>query len=480
MLGRRLDRYITSFFLWHFVLCLAAVVGLYVIVDTFAKLDDFVEHEGLLTQLRWIATYHLYQIPVLVSQFLPIVALLAGIISLARLAAHNELNAIKAAGVSIHRTLMPMLLAAVVIGALGAANQEFVVPNLQHDIRSVRAGALKDKRVYHDLFAYDEELANSVWVRQLLNTQDGYTLTRLHATPTPTPPTPDPAEAPPREPTIRSIRCATAIWADHWLFLFDGTTTTPEGQTIVFAHKTLRTLLSSDRFTRPTEPTTKLADGTPAYLAPATLDGHELRVAFAAYEPCPKALKLIRGGQIASVRGGERASAPIDVKAALWHNEQWLARGQTYIQQTAEKRELRLYDGDPLPLTITPPELIRSRTDPTLKSFAELRRLAERLPMLRQRILVDLHGRIAFPFASLVLLIVAVPFLFQQEGGKGTWLGVGLALFVSVCFYVVTYALQAVGRDPNGVFGGTPWVAAWLPVLLFAAAGTVLLYNMDS
>ena len=39
MLGRRLDRYVTSFFLWHFVLVLVAVLGLYIVVETFTELD---------------------------------------------------------------------------------------------------------------------------------------------------------------------------------------------------------------------------------------------------------------------------------------------------------------------------------------------------------------------------------------------------------------------------------------------------------
>ena len=76
--------------------------------------------------------------------------------------------------------------------------------------------------------------------------------------------------------------------------------------------------------------------------------------------------------------------------------------------------------------------------------------------------------------------MVAIPLLFQQEGGKSTLLGVGLALFASLCFYVVTYAFQTIGRDPEGIFGGIPWLAAWLPIVLFGAGGGFLLWNMDT
>ena len=189
---------------------------------------------------------------------------------------------------------------------------------------------------------------------------------------------------------------------------------------------------------------------------------------------------MLLRAQITSVRSAERAVAPIDITVALWHDKRWLGRGQSYVQRSPEKRELIVFDGDPLPLSLAPQQLIQTRTDPSLKSAAELRRLANRIPTLRQRLLLDLYSRTALPLAGLVLLLVAIPLLFQQEGGKSTLLGVGLALFVSLSYYIVTYAFQAIGRDPDGIFGGLPWLAAWLPVLLFAIAGTLLLRRMDT
>ena len=473
MLGRRLDRYITAFFLWHFVVCLLAIMGLYVVIDTFFHLDDFVRHNDTLAQARAILTYHLYQIPVLIGQFLPIVVLLSAVISLARLSSGNELNATKAAGISIHRTLLPVLIATVAIGALGAADQELLVPYLEPGIVTAREHTIKDDDTYRDLFAFDEKQRISIMAQKLLNAAYGLVLHRVEIVPRQA--SADGA----RKPPPRRIRASRAIWVDRWAFLFDGALTDAQGRTSPFIAKTLLLDLQAVAFAPAPEPHAQLADGTPAHTVGAILGDHPLDLAFATCEHTTRRRMLLRA-QITSVRSAERAVAPIDITVALWHDKRWLGRGQSYVQRSPEKRELIVFDGDPLPLSLAPQQLIQTRTDPSLKSAAELRRLANRIPTLRQRLLLDLYSRTALPLAGLVLLLVAIPLLFQQEGGKSTLLGVGLALFVSLSYYIVTYAFQAIGRDPDGIFGGLPWLAAWLPVLLFAIAGTLLLRRMDT
>jgi len=483
VLGRRLDRYVTFFFVWHFLLCLVAIVGLYVVVDTFSKLDDFVEHEGLAEQIRWIATYPFYQIPVLLSQFLlPVVTLLAGIISLARLARYNELNAMKAAGVSIHRTLLPIFLASLVIGALAAANQEVLIPYLESDIRQVRVMALKTDDAYNKLHFYDAKKQTFVFVQRLDNAASGVALRRLEAEPRSPADSADP-------PTKFSLRCARAIWVDRWLYLFDGAMFDSNGQPQRF---TCRTVLADDpanEFSPPPAPPARLTDGAPAYRVGVLLDrlngkkaNLKLDLRFASHEPISN-LRLICGGHITSALKleGEETPPPLHVQTALWQDGKWRGRAKTYRQVSERRRAEVVYNGDPpLPLGASPSDLVRGRVDHALESFAHLREMADRMPRLRQRIVVELHGRLAFPLASFVLLLIGIPLLFQQEGGKSTWLGVGLALFVSVCFYVLNYACRILGQSPAGVFANAPALAGWLPILVFGVAGAVLLGNMDT
>ena len=482
MLGRRLDRYVTSFYLWHLAVCFLAVLGLYVVVDTFAHLDDFSEQEALTEQVRAVLTYHVYQIPVLVGQFLPVVVLLGGITAVGRLSAYNEINAMKAAGVSIHRTLLPVFLASFAVGLLGMADQELLVPSIEGDILQVRESALEGRDVYRDLFAYDSKERMSVTMQSLLNSAYGFDLQAVELRPR------QPAAGAER-PSLPSLRAARAVWVDRWAFIFDGATLAPAAQARPFRARTVLVDVAAAKFSPPLEPQAQLADGTPAHAVGAQFDGHPVDLVFAACEPISHQRMILRG-QItdvcrdtlpgAAAADSGRAPAPIDVTCALWLHGQWLGRAQTYRQISPDKRELIVYDGTPLPLSLPPQELIQSRTDPTLKSIPELYRLARRVPSISQRLLIEVYTRLAFPLANVVLLLVAVPLLFQQEGGKSTLLGTGLASFVGMSYYVVSYAFQAIGRDPDGIFGGLPWLAAWLPILLFGIAGAILLWNMDT
>jgi len=481
VLGRRLDRYVTAYFLWHFALTLVAILGLYVIVDTFSKLDDFVEQQDFWVQIQWIGKYHLYQIPVLLTEFLPIITALAGVISVARLARYNELNAMKAAGISMQRTLLPIFLCAAGVGALSAANQEFLVPSLEDDIRSLKTTVLKTDEVEEELWSFDTKQNLTVYAKELHNAVAAYEISTLEARPLPSfdPNVPTPTYA---------LRAKHGIWVDTWLFLFDASVMDAEGKWHSYANKALRTDGGTSRFDTAASPTARFGDGSPAYSihaeVPALNAGTaviSVEVRFASHAPMARQ-QIIKGGLLTRSfgQGTGDAPPPIDVLAALWHQRQWLGCAQSFRPVTAEQRDLIVYDGQPLPLSVTPGQLMRGKEDPSLKSSGELRELASQLKRARQRLLVVLHGRAAFPFASLVLLLVAIPFIFQAEGGKSTWIGVGLALVISLGFYFLNYSCQLLGQYPKGIFAGAPALAAWVPILIFGALGSILMYRMDT
>ena len=54
--------------------------------------------------------------------------------AVAQLSRQNELTALKASGMSIHRILMPIIVTAVAFSFLAAVNREFVVPHLEEKL----------------------------------------------------------------------------------------------------------------------------------------------------------------------------------------------------------------------------------------------------------------------------------------------------------------------------------------------------------
>jgi lipopolysaccharide export LptBFGC system permease protein LptF len=477
VLGRRLDRYVGFSFLWHFVLSLVAVVGLYVVIDTFRNLDDFLEKEGIVGKIRCILIYHAYQIPVLLTQFLPLVTLLAGIISLSRLARYNELNAMKAAGVSMRRALAPILLASLAIGALSAANQELLVPTMEAGILDART-LLRPKDVHKGLYVYDRKANTTLWVKELQNAAAGIEIRGLQVIPK-APSHPGKNTGGPR------IRGASAVWVGHWLFISEGETLNAEGQWQRFQCR------DSADGSRPRKYEVLATDveaaavketiGSPLPRIEASLGGAPVEVTFAnAKYTLAYGFRLICEGQLNRTIEEEGTDVPIHIRPALWLHGEWIGCASSYRVSQQRRHEIT-YDGEPLPFKMTPHEITRNNQDPMLKSFRELLAQAKTpIPERRQIILVTLHGRVAFPFASFILLLVAFPLLFQREGGRSTWVGVGLALLVSVSFYFVNSTFQLAGQAADGVFADAPALAAWLPLIMFGIAGVILTARMET
>ncbi len=120
-----LDRYLFKQFSRTFLLVLAAVMAIYLLVDFFEQIDNFMEAgKGVRLALR----YHLLKTPFIAEQLLPVAILLAGVITLGLLNHHNELLALKAAGISILRITGPIIAAALVFILIGLAASQWLLP----------------------------------------------------------------------------------------------------------------------------------------------------------------------------------------------------------------------------------------------------------------------------------------------------------------------------------------------------------------
>jgi lipopolysaccharide export system permease protein len=87
---------------------------------------------------------------------------------------------------------------------------------------------------------------------------------------------------------------------------------------------------------------------------------------------------------------------------------------------------------------------------------------------------INLANKLAFPFASFVSVLIALPLAFRF-GKKGRGVGMGMTVLAFIVYYVMTEAAAA--------FGGTgridPYLAAWLPNILFGGAGILMLWRED-
>lgn len=123
--SRRLTIYLTKMFALRIVAVLAMLVLVLMSLDLLGKTGNILAVEGNGNAELW--TYVTLRVPQLVARFLPYSVLLATIITLMGLNQNSEVIAMKAAGLSAHQILAPLLLLGVVIAGVSFAFNERVV-----------------------------------------------------------------------------------------------------------------------------------------------------------------------------------------------------------------------------------------------------------------------------------------------------------------------------------------------------------------
>jgi len=120
-----LDRYIVRSFLYSAALWFLVLMAMRIITDLFINLDEFIEQKETFAA---IASYYGYQSFAYFSQLGGVIIVAAATFTLAMMNHTNELAAMLASGVSLHRVIWPIILCAMLLGGLIVADQELVIP----------------------------------------------------------------------------------------------------------------------------------------------------------------------------------------------------------------------------------------------------------------------------------------------------------------------------------------------------------------
>ena len=91
------------------------------------------------------------------------------------------------------------------------------------------------------------------------------------------------------------------------------------------------------------------------------------------------------------------------------------------------------------------------------------------------RLRVQLEKKIAFPFITLIMAILAIPFALSV-GRRGAVAGVAAAVGVAAAYIVVSSLFEAMGN----ISQLPPLLAAWSPDLIFGFLGGYLLLKVPS
>jgi len=126
---RKLDRYIITSFLPDFFVSAFALSGIFVVVDLFQRLGDFIDlqfTQAFVTVCRYYALF----VPINIPEMFPAITLIGAGMTLVRYSRANALLAMKASGVSIFRIMVPLFGCACALAGAATLNREYVVPRL--------------------------------------------------------------------------------------------------------------------------------------------------------------------------------------------------------------------------------------------------------------------------------------------------------------------------------------------------------------
>lgn len=350
-----LDNYLGRQFSAALTFSLLAFLVIFVVVDLIEHLDTFIDKKA---PLLLVVKYYLYFTPYIVLLTLPVAMLLASLFSISSLSRHNELTAMKSAGISLYRILLPLFRLALAVSLLSLLVGEVVVP-------------------------YTNQRKAHIYSWQIKRRSQQPKLMRKN-------------------------------------LYIQGT-----GGRIYYIRE---------------------------------YDGQQ---------------QVGRGVVIQRYQGG-RLITRIDAQKIIWEEQAWtltngLAREFVGGEEKAVPFE-RLRRPD---LEETPQDLLRRQKDPEEMDYFELRDYIQRVRRSGgevQREQVDLFLKIAFPFASLIIVLFGAP-LASNPQRSGAAVSFGISLFICFIYYSFLRLGQALGHRGSL----PPLLAAWLGNILFGLAGVVVL-----
>jgi lipopolysaccharide export LptBFGC system permease protein LptF len=152
------------------------------------------------------------------------------------------------------------------------------------------------------------------------------------------------------------------------------------------------------------------------------------------------------------------------VRRALFDGKAWTGESGWSQDFSTDPPKWTSIEKSPIPGMETPDYFTTAPPDAELMSVAELKRYTEELEpsgFNTVPLQVELHRKLAFPFVTLVMTLLAVPFGISA-GKHGALYGVGLGIVIALSYWILISAFIAIGKA--GLL--TPILAGWAPNIL--------------
>ncbi len=359
---RILDRYLIRSFTAALLYCLAVFLVLFIVIDLFTNLDEFLKHS---VSPAVILSYYGYFIPVILVQVVPIACLAAVLFVIGNLSRHNEIIALKASGISAFHILLPYFFMGILISFGVLLINETLVPQSSLMSTSIMEGLIKkgskdfQSRALNKVTLYGKD-GRMIYAREFeISSKTLHDIVIFQNNP--------------RESFQTVVKAKKSIYRNNqWLF-YD-----------VIQYRINR-----------------------------------------------------RGEVIGNPEFSQELDYPLDQKP-----EDFLHEGSQV--EFMNSKELTQY----------------------------IQHLGTASKKLVQKLSVDLHYKIAFPFVSFIVMLMGAP-LAMKTGRGGAVMGIGTSFGLVLLYYGIASMCLALGKG-NYL---PPMFAAWFGNLFFACVGIYLIKN---
>jgi len=467
---KMLDRYIIRSFLASAALWFAVMIALRVIVDLFVNMDEFTEADvGFQQVALYMFSYYRYQSLVYFAELGGLIIVVAAMFTLARMNHTNELTAMLASGVNLHRVVWPIVCSAIILGSLVIIDREILIPAVSSKLvrkRDDRPGARE--------FAVGliPDSSGSVWFSprfKQANNQMELPVIVLRDKQHRAVGQIDGHSAKPDRLDGKAgwtVRKAYLTRITHdttaWLYM-------PDYKQIWTRLSPTKLLTEAKKLIEKTGGAITLSDDEVREVSdmPPISDPHyDMALQFDRLDMGPS-----RGG---SLRGGRL----INPRFAFTTNDG--ASLGTFLADSAVWREPRPKEGYweltngrlfyPSDLTTNYLALRQTSRWLNYMSTAQLTRLLKLRQVHAAEVLLTKHTRFTDPINNFIMLLLALPFVLSRErtikaSASGCMLLVGV-------FYLSVYLCRYVDIPPE-------W-AAWLPILTFGPVAVVMVDSIKT
>ncbi|MBL7132562.1 MAG: LptF/LptG family permease [Phycisphaerae bacterium] len=478
---KTLDRYIVGNFLISTALWFVVMMSLRIVVDLFVNIDEFAEKSEAFTET--VGNVAIYYGANSLTYFARLggVIIVAGAITTLYVMNHtNELVAMLAAGMSLHRVVWPIILCAMLLGGLIIVDQEIAIPPLAPYL-------VRERDDVHGTEAFGVDFATdttgATWLASLFT----------------------PATETMDAPLITIRRELTPGGKDYdAVASISGTSARPASQIKLggqhgwnVQQAVLDRLAGSGRpwketpnfreiWTSKISPQVYLTKAQEEYRRQNRRDlPADGRVVFdnpddQVDEDYGLTIKADRFISEPPRRGKPRSGALISPQF-IYRTEDgqclgiFLAGFAAWRPPVGNRQGFWELTGGRLfyPTDLNTEELV-SRKHGEWLSFLSTSRISElvdkqRVPDMRRALLIK-HIRFADPINNLVMLLLGLPFILSRQ--RNIKASAGLCLLMVGAFYAFVHVCRYTGLSPT--------LAAWLPAMLFGPVSVVMLDSVKT